>query len=155
VRKNSICGLAEVLSPQITKRLAKSARCHICGRSAMDRDSNKLFNSANLRFAELICGQPTFGHLLTSWIYCPTCTPAQRLQSIRSNPLFVSSNIDQEELFSSLHILKKKRHRFKHNLLFLIERYFNLIFINTGKYIQLTSVRMKQREPSCLLFKIE
>jgi hypothetical protein len=37
-RKVCICGLAEVLSPQITKRLgpqiANPQKCHICGRSA-------------------------------------------------------------------------------------------------------------------------
>ncbi len=55
--KVCICGLAEVLSLQITKKIGsanlRSAQCLIFGRSA------KLTNC--LRFAEVFCRLPTFG----------------------------------------------------------------------------------------------
>jgi hypothetical protein len=56
-RKNTVCfcGLAKVLSPQTTLDIEaenrKSAKCHICGRSA---------NPTDFRFTELICGPPNF-----------------------------------------------------------------------------------------------
>jgi hypothetical protein len=44
-----ICGLAEVLSPQITEKIG-SAKCHIFRKVGK---SNKLFESANLRICDL------------------------------------------------------------------------------------------------------
>jgi hypothetical protein len=55
--------VAEVLSPQLTTKNGsanrKSAKCNICGRSA--NLANYLSPQiADLRFAELLCGPPTF-----------------------------------------------------------------------------------------------
>ncbi len=54
-----ICGLAEFLGPQITKEIRSANRisemCHICGRSANLTN----YKSANLGFADLICGPPS------------------------------------------------------------------------------------------------
>ncbi len=52
-----ICGSFQSAKNNWVRIANPHAKCHICGRSA----NLKKFESANLRFAELICEQPTFG----------------------------------------------------------------------------------------------
>ncbi len=64
-----ICGLAEVFSPQIAKKIgfANPKYVHICRRSAkLTNFSSPQF--ADMRFAELVCGPPTFAR--RQWAYC-------------------------------------------------------------------------------------
>ncbi len=53
MRKRCICGLAEVLSPQITKSWIRKSQIHIGSHLPKVSKSNKLFKSANLRVCDL------------------------------------------------------------------------------------------------------